>query len=94
MQPLNEFRYIKTFRYLPKIYILSSGHTTVMQLQKQLSRTLGRKKYSRYTIVIPPKTVKELGWKKGDRLDPKIKNGDLVIMKTSGANRREPGISS
>uniref|UniRef100_A0A6M3XXR7 Putative antitoxin family protein n=1 Tax=viral metagenome TaxID=1070528 RepID=A0A6M3XXR7_9ZZZZ len=56
-----------------------------MQLQKQLSRTLGTKKYSTYTVVIPPKTVKELGWKKGDRLEPKIENGGLFIIKTAGA---------
>lgn len=61
-----------------------------MQLQEQLSRTLGKKKYSRYMIVIPPKTVKELGWKKGDRLDPKIENGGLVIVKTSGPQAKFP----
>lgn len=56
-----------------------------MQLQKQLSRKLEKKKYFRYTVVIPPKTVKELGWKQGDRLDPKIENGGLVIVKVTRA---------
>lgn len=59
-----------------------------MQLQKQVTRKLGKKEYNTYKVVIPPKTVKELGWEKGDILKLKIKNGELVLVKTFRKGKR------
>jgi antitoxin component of MazEF toxin-antitoxin module len=52
-----------------------------MQLQKQLSRKIGNLEYAKYVAVIPPQTIKELGWKDGEELEPEIKNGKLIIKK-------------
>lgn len=52
-----------------------------MRLQKQLSRKIGNTEYAKYVTVIPPQTVKELGWKDGEDLEPEIKNGKLIIKK-------------
>jgi len=50
-----------------------------MQIQKQISRKIGEKEYEKFFIVVSPKIIKELKWKKGDVLDPKIENGKLII---------------
>jgi antitoxin component of MazEF toxin-antitoxin module len=52
-----------------------------MKLQKQLSRKIGNTEYAKYVTVIPPQTIKDLGWEDGDDLEPKIENGKLIIKK-------------
>lgn len=52
-----------------------------MQLQKQLSRKHKNKIYSKYIIVIPPKIIKKLKWKEGDKLDCIISGEKLIIRK-------------
>jgi len=52
-----------------------------MYLQKQLSKKIGDKEYSKYVIVVPPKMVEELGWKAGEELEAEIKNKKLIIEK-------------
>ena len=50
-----------------------------MRLQKHKTREVNGKEYFRWTVVIPPAKVKELGWKEGQELRPKIKRKKLVI---------------
>ena len=38
---------------------------------------MGRK-YFRWTVVIPPKKIQELGWNEGTELESKTKKGRLV----------------
>jgi len=50
-----------------------------MRLQKQKTREVKGKEYFRWTVVIPPEEVKELGWKEGDELEPTKDGKKLVI---------------
>jgi len=52
-----------------------------MRLQKQKTREVNGKKYFRWTVVIPPKRVKELGWNEGVELESKTKKGRLVLKR-------------
>ena len=40
-----------------------------MQLQKQKAREYKGKQIYKYTIVVPPQDIKELGWKQGQKLE-------------------------
>lgn len=53
-----------------------------MKLQKQISRRIGDKEYAKYTVVIPGELVKELQWKDGEDLEPKVQDGELLIKKS------------
>jgi len=50
-----------------------------MRLQKQKTREVKGKEYFRWSVVIPPEEVKELGWKEGDELEPTKEGRKLVI---------------
>lgn len=50
-----------------------------MQLQRQLSRKHKGKEYPKYTVVIPPKEIEKLGWNEGVRLEPEIKDSELIL---------------
>lgn len=52
-----------------------------MRLQKQKTREVKGKEYFRWTIIIPPAVVRELGWKEGQVLRQRLKKGKLVIEK-------------
>jgi len=52
-----------------------------MKLQKQLSRKVGNKTYSKYVVAIPQKTIETLKWKGGDELEFDLKSGKIVIKK-------------
>ena len=49
------------------------------RLQRQLSRKIGDKEYIKYVIVIPPKKVKEAGFKEGQELKIQTIEGKIVI---------------
>ena len=49
------------------------------KLQKQLSRKVGDKEYDKWVLIIPPKTIKEVGFKEGQDLKIIIKKNQLVI---------------
>lgn len=51
-----------------------------MRLQKQKTRVVKGKEYFRWTVVIPPAKIKELGWREGQELRHKIKGKKLVIQ--------------
>lgn len=50
-----------------------------MRLQKQKTREVKGKEYFRWTVVIPPGEVKDLGWEEGQELVP-IRRGDRLII--------------
>ena len=50
-----------------------------MKLQKQTSRKIGNKEYSKYVIIIPSEAIKELKWKEGEEIKSKIDLKKLVI---------------
>jgi len=52
-----------------------------MKLQKQLSRKVDGKEYPKYVLVIPPKIIKQLNWRTGDKLEIEIKENKLIIKK-------------
>ncbi len=52
---------------------------TNLRLQKQLSRKVGEKEYPKYVITISPKQIEKLGWREGQDLDGKIRQGKLII---------------
>ena len=52
-----------------------------MRLQKQKTREVGGKKYFRWTVVIPPKKIVELGWDEGTELESKVKKERLVLRR-------------
>ncbi len=54
-----------------------------MKLQKVKAREYKGKPIYKYMIVIPPKDIKELGWKEGDELigSPLKNNGYFLYKK-------------
>lgn len=50
-----------------------------MKLQRQLSRKIGNVVYSKWIITIPPKKIKEVGWKERQELEVIIKNRVLIL---------------
>ena len=52
-----------------------------LRLQKQKTREIKGKEYFRWTVVIPPATVRELQWKEGQELRERVKGKRLVIEK-------------
>ena len=52
-----------------------------MRLQKQLSRETSGRRYDKWIITVPPKSVKQLGWKAGTPLTSEIKEDKLLISK-------------
>ena len=50
-----------------------------MKLQKQLSRKVGKKKYPKYMVTIPPKKIEAVGWKAGMELHADVKNDRIVL---------------
>jgi antitoxin component of MazEF toxin-antitoxin module len=54
-----------------------------VKLQKQLSRKVGEKKYTKWVIAIPPKQIEALGWNEGQSLESDIANKQLVVKTVS-----------
>ncbi|MFH0954817.1 MAG: AbrB/MazE/SpoVT family DNA-binding domain-containing protein [Candidatus Micrarchaeota archaeon] len=54
-----------------------------MKLQKQLSRKIGSTEYSKWVVTIPPTTIKEIGWKDGQELTVKVKDGKIILENSS-----------
>jgi hypothetical protein len=62
-----------------------------MRLQKHGSRKVEGKEYFKWTIVVPPAEIEELGWTEGMELEPKRQGRKLVIepRDESESNRKE-----
>jgi bifunctional DNA-binding transcriptional regulator/antitoxin component of YhaV-PrlF toxin-antitoxin module len=52
-----------------------------VRLQKQKTRVVKGKEYFRWTVVIPPKRIEELGWDEGIELEARIKKNRLVLRR-------------
>lgn len=52
-----------------------------MKLIKHRGRKYGDKDYYKYTVVIPNKIIKLLGWKGGEELTVNVKRKKVVIEK-------------
>ncbi len=52
-----------------------------MRLQKQLSRKASGRRYDKWIITVPPKSIKQLKWKAGTPLTSEIKENKLLISK-------------
>jgi len=72
---LGELRYLKAL-----ISGLIPCHS-VVRLQKQKTRVVKGKEYFRWTVVIPPKKIDELGWNDGTELESKTKKGRLILRR-------------
>ncbi len=53
-----------------------------MQLQKQLSRKVDDKEYTKWVITIPPSDIALLGWKEGQNLKTHVTTEGLVVIKS------------
>ena len=62
-----------------KVYKDIGTYRAAMQLQKQLSRKVGDREYSKWVLVIPPDVVKKAELKEGQELKIKIKDKKLII---------------
>ncbi len=51
------------------------------KLQKQVSRKVKGKQYSKYVVVIPEKKVKEAGLKEGQELEIKVEKKKIILKK-------------
>lgn len=49
------------------------------RLQKQVSRKIGNKEYSKYVVVIPEEEIKKAKFKEGDELKIETKEGKIII---------------
>ena len=54
-----------------------------MKLQKQLSRKVKGKSYSKYVVAIPPRHVEELGWKVGVELEAVVGANEVLLRPKS-----------
>ena len=52
-----------------------------MRLQKQVSRIVEDKEYSKYVIVVPPEEIEKLQWREGEELAHEVKEESLIIRK-------------
>jgi antitoxin component of MazEF toxin-antitoxin module len=50
-----------------------------MKLQKQLSRKVKGKSYSKWVVTIPPSSIDKLKWSEGQQLEAEIIDGKLVL---------------
>ena len=66
-------------RYLKALISSLIPRHSVVRLQKQKTRVVNGKEYFRWTVVIPPKKIDELGWNDGTELESKTKKGRLIL---------------
>jgi len=59
-----------------------------MQVQSQISRRYKGKEYRKYWAVIPPEIIKEAKLKTGDKLEPSVINGIIMIKKRRRKNAK------
>lgn len=52
-----------------------------MRLQKQKVRKRQNKQYFKWVVLIPPKIIEKLKWKKGQELKHEVKNKKLILEK-------------
>ncbi len=60
-----------------------------MKLQKQLSRHFAGREYPKWVVVLPPRVVRELGWKEGQELVAEIEGRSLRV-RLAGERKHPP----
>lgn len=60
-----------------------------MQLQRQISRIVNDNEYVKWTIVVPPSQIEELGWKEGMKLESNVK-GKMLVVKPQTRPKDKP----
>jgi len=71
---------------VPKVKVLDR-HCPDVKLQKQLSRHFGGREYAKWVVVLPPKIVKQLGWREGMELMAERDGKGLWIGPSSTRSR-------
>ena len=56
-------------------------NSNMAKLQKQVSRKVGDKEYSKYVIVIPEEEVKKAKFKEGDELEFNAGKNKIILIK-------------
>ena len=51
------------------------------KLQKQVSRKVGKKEYSKYVVVIPEEEIKRAGFKEGQEIKIESEKGKIIFRK-------------
>lgn len=57
-----------------------------MKLQKHVTRKRGNKKFYKYVVVLPSKTIKELEWKESQELVFNITAKSLLLIGPASKN--------
>ena len=59
-----------------------------MKLQKQLSRKVKDKEYSKWVLTIPSSEIEKLGWSEGDEIDFNVGKKGAFLTKKIRTNSR------
>jgi hypothetical protein len=62
-----------------------------VKLQRQLNRRLGDREYAKWVIVLPPKIIRQLGWKEGQEFMFQI-DGKTLRLKPSWRSGPGPAV--
>jgi len=58
----------------------------LMKLQKHVTRKHGNKKFYKYVVVLPTKTIKELGWNESQELVCNVTAKSLLLIGLASKN--------
>jgi bifunctional DNA-binding transcriptional regulator/antitoxin component of YhaV-PrlF toxin-antitoxin module len=62
----------------------------LVRLQKRFAYKYKDKEHYKHVITIPEETVRHLGWKEGQELEPLVERGTLVVRRIDkDAKRKE-----
>jgi antitoxin component of MazEF toxin-antitoxin module len=64
-----------------------------MRLLKQVSRQVGDSEYLKWTIIVPPSQVQELGWNEGEELESIVKGKTLLVKPLVRRNEKPERMS-
>ncbi len=57
-----------------------------MKLQKHVSQKHGEKKFYKYVVVLPSKTIKKLGWEESQELAFNVTAKNLLLIGPASKN--------
>jgi hypothetical protein len=77
----------KPERMAPKRQKYTGAISLTVRLQKQLSRRFRGKEYAKWVVVLPPRIVRELGWKEGQELMFQIDGKTLRMKRLSRSSQ-------
>lgn len=59
----------------------STMYATNVKLQRQLNRRARGKEYAKWVLVLPPRIIRDLGWKQGEEFEFQI-HGKTLRLRT------------